>query len=89
MDRSRYAARLGFARPSVPEFVKTQEETRRAPGAPVRFAPSSVGSTALPSEPEDARLTGGTRSLTRRLLGLNLIGKGSHPGHYQNDFPAA
>ncbi len=27
---------------------------------------------ALPKEPEDARLTGGTRSLDRRLLGLNL-----------------
>lgn len=27
---------------------------------------------ALPQEPEDARLTGGTRSLERRLLALNL-----------------
>ncbi len=27
----------------------------------------------LLDEPEDARLTGGTRSLTRRLLGLNVI----------------
>jgi hypothetical protein len=27
----------------------------------------------LAHEPEDARLTGGTRSLTRRLLGLNII----------------
>jgi hypothetical protein len=26
-------------------------------------------------EPEDARLTGGTRSLARRLLGLNLRNK--------------
>jgi hypothetical protein len=26
----------------------------------------------LPNEPEDARITGGTRSLDRRLLGLNL-----------------
>jgi hypothetical protein len=25
------------------------------------------------NEPEDARLTGGTRSLTRRLLGLNIV----------------
>ena len=25
------------------------------------------------NEPEDARLTGGTRSLTRRLLGLNVV----------------
>lgn len=29
--------------------------------------------TNLLDEPEDARLTGGTRSLTRRLLGLNVI----------------
>jgi hypothetical protein len=27
----------------------------------------------LAQEPEDARLTGGTRSLTRRLLGLNIL----------------
>ena len=32
-----------------------------------RFAP-------LPQEPEDARLTGATRSLNRRLLALNLPG---------------
>jgi hypothetical protein len=29
---------------------------------------------ALAKEPEDARLTGGTRSLDRRLLALNLCG---------------
>ncbi|GEM_PF-2042726 len=29
--------------------------------------------TNLLNEPEDAGLTGGTRSLTRRLLGLNVI----------------
>jgi hypothetical protein len=28
----------------------------------------------LPKEPEDARITGGTRSLDRRLLALNLSG---------------
>jgi hypothetical protein len=28
----------------------------------------------LPREPEDARLTGGTRSLDRRLLALNVAG---------------
>jgi hypothetical protein len=28
--------------------------------------------TSMPQEPEDASLTGGTRSLTRRLLGLNF-----------------
>ncbi len=29
---------------------------------------------AMPREPEDARITGGTRSLDRRLLALNLSG---------------
>lgn len=28
--------------------------------------------TRLPQEPDDARMTGGTRSLSRRLLGLNI-----------------
>jgi hypothetical protein len=31
-------------------------------------------------EPEDAGLTGGTRSLMRRLIGLN-VPKGAKPGH--------
>lgn len=31
--------------------------------------------TNLLDEPEDARMTGGTRSLTRRLLGLNVTTK--------------
>jgi hypothetical protein len=49
-------------------------------GAPVRPAnnrqPSSRAAVlaALAKEPEDARLTGGTRSLDRRLLALNLPG---------------
>jgi hypothetical protein len=33
----------------------------------------------LPGEPEDARMTGGTRSLDRRLLALNLSGPHSTP----------
>jgi hypothetical protein len=48
--------------------------------SPVRFrvAPSRQPSPrlaslfALAKEPEDARITGGTRSLDRRLLALNL-----------------
>jgi len=35
-------------------------------------APKSSAFFALSKEPEDARLTGGTRSLDRRLLALNL-----------------
>lgn len=40
--------------------------TQRRPPQRVLFA--------LPGEPEDARITGGTRSLDRRLLALNLCG---------------
>ena len=48
-----------------------------------RFAPNPEGRTLtleksrfarLPHEPEDARITGTTRSLPRRLLALNLSG---------------
>lgn len=42
-------------------------ESRPATVSKYRFAP-------LPQEPEDARLTGVTRSLHRRLLALNLVG---------------
>jgi hypothetical protein len=34
---------------------------------------SSHQHSGVLNEPEDARLTGGTRSLTRRLLGLNVV----------------
>ena len=37
----------------------------------------------LEQEPEDARLTGVTRSLQRRLLGLNLGGSLRRPGTLQ------
>jgi hypothetical protein len=42
--------------------------------------PRSATPLMLPNEPEDARLTGGTRSLDRRLLALNLYGvrSGNH-----------
>lgn len=35
-------------------------------------APRSSTLFSMPKEPEDARITGGTRSLERRLLALNL-----------------
>jgi hypothetical protein len=40
--------------------------------ARVLFVQASLHAS-LSNEPEDARLTGGTRSLTRRVLGLNVI----------------
>jgi hypothetical protein len=36
--------------------------------------PRGASLFTLPKEPEDARITGGTRSLDRRLLALNLSG---------------
>lgn len=43
---------------------------------PVPMRPHALSTNvfALPQEPEDARLTGGTRSLNRRLLALNVAG---------------
>ncbi|MDP9038787.1 MAG: hypothetical protein M3O02_05855 [Acidobacteriota bacterium] len=38
----------------------------------VQPAPRTGNLFAMPNEPEDARITGGTRSLERRLLALNL-----------------
>lgn len=55
-ERGKPVASVGFLRP-VPN---------RQP------APRSATLFAMPKEPEDARLTGGTRSLERRLLALNL-----------------
>lgn len=58
-ERGKPVASVGYLRP-VPN---------RQP------APRSATLFAMPKEPEDARLTGGTRSLERRLLALNL----AHP----------
>jgi hypothetical protein len=45
----------------------------RTPAIPIR-RPVRSALFSLAKEPEDARLTGGTRSLERRLLALNLGG---------------
>ena len=45
------------------------------PAIPIRLpAPRKAILFTLPKEPEDADITGGTRSLDRRLLALNLAG---------------
>jgi hypothetical protein len=75
MDLSRYAARLNSVQENNPLVLEQKDadgSTKRGPG---KFGPASVGFSMLPTEPEDARLTGGTRSLSRRLLGLNLTGR--------------
>ena len=48
---------------------------RRPILVPIRPIPAPAASPIfMPKEPDDALLTGGTRSLDRRLLGLNLLG---------------
>ncbi len=85
MDLSRYAARLSSAQEVAPELISNkQDDFTSAPSLRGRFGPASAGFAMLPSEPEDARLTGGTRSLTRRLLGLNLTGRIARPETYKN-----
>ncbi len=72
------------------KFIRTQTsipDSRNQPAVPVTTVtprrppnrqPMHRVLFALPGEPEDARITGGTRSLDRRLLALNL--SGYHPG---------
>jgi hypothetical protein len=72
--------------PSIFSRFRTSSPTMRVePGAtgttvtphrliPMRQATARVTPISMPKEPEDALLTGGTRSLDRRLLALNLSG---------------
>jgi len=87
MDLSRYASRLKSAQrngTSATQFVALsdkRDDTGTAGTAPrfgAKIGPTSVRYARLPAEPEDANLTGGTRSLSRRLLGLNLNGNLAH-----------
>jgi len=71
METSRYASRLApdsrvlpSGRPLQPAPTRTSDIAHLSDGSP-QF---------LPEEPDDARLTGGTRSLSRRLLALNIPG---------------
>jgi len=48
-----------------------REVSSRVTDISTRTQPGAFGGAML-AEPEDARLTGGTRSLVRRLLGLNV-----------------
>jgi hypothetical protein len=54
--------------PGQPAAPATQR--LQFPSPPPALSTASLFS--IPKEPEDARLTGGTRSLDRRLLALNL-----------------
>jgi hypothetical protein len=46
-----------------------------APAGRVKLASIAAHLSDVLQEAEDARLTGGTRSLTRRLLGLNILSR--------------
>ena len=87
MGLSRYASRLAAALPRTdsPSPIKPNPGLKPNPDLKLKLGPAgssgsfssisggiSTGSEAHLHEPEDARLTGGTRSLSRRLLGLNL-----------------
>ena len=60
-----------------PELLNSAAQKRQSPNR--QPAPRTGSPFTLPKEPEDARLTGGTRSLDRRLLALNLSGSLAKP----------
>ena len=56
----------------------TSEDSRRYLIAGRKGRTPSTSFISLPNEPEDAKITGATRSLDRRLLALNLRGSLIH-----------
>jgi len=67
VERSRFAQNLNLMSPTQRRIPILDASARAVVLSKSRFA-------RLPQEPEDARLTGVTRSLHRRLLALNLHG---------------
>ncbi|GEM_PF-6349609 len=53
---------------------RTEPRNREEHTSAMHTPPTSVQSASAPVEPEDAHLTGASRSLQRRLLGLNIEG---------------
>jgi hypothetical protein len=64
---------------STPVPAKMVTPTHQGTAVTSRQAVSRASLLSLAKEPEDARLTGGTRSLDRRLLALNLSRPGVKP----------
>jgi hypothetical protein len=64
-QRASPAQRVEFGKPAA-SVTRTFANHQPAPRIARLFM--------LPKEPEDARITGGTRSLDRRLLALNFSG---------------
>jgi len=82
MEISRYASRLSANSPILPSGRPLQRsaadsndsgESSSVEMETANFLPLKAP-LILPEEPDDARLTGGTRSLSRRLLALNIPG---------------
>jgi hypothetical protein len=63
-----------FSAPRVESGSLPTSATYLCPAHMRQPAPRAACVLALPMEPEDAPITGGTRSLDRRLLALNLAG---------------
>lgn len=77
MEISRYASKFAptsEVMPSGRPLQQVKADSERS--AHIEVADSTVAPFRfiedVPQEPEDARLTGGTRSLSRRLLALNF-----------------
>jgi hypothetical protein len=70
METSRYASRLAPESRVLPSGRPLQGTN---PNQASPYLETAVASWfEMPGEPDDARLTGGTRSLSRRLLALNI-----------------
>ena len=70
----RRAGHGSSARPQRPEEMRLRQPQDGAMNlSSSRIASLRSSVPGLTGEPEDARLTGGTRSLMRRVLGLNVI----------------
>ena len=77
MEISRYASRLAptsAVSPSGRPIQRISGEKSLTGNASSSLQIPFIHSADLLQEPEDARLTGGTRSLSRRLLALNIPG---------------
>jgi len=66
-----WASKSGLVQPQD-GVTELRDCTSRITDISKRLQLAALGGPAL-TEPEDARLTGGTRSLVRRLLGLNIM----------------
>lgn len=81
MEISRYASRLSSMSSVLPSGRPLQRPEPERDGS-MESADGLAAGDSLPlrargslaQEPDDARLTGGTRSLSRRLLALNVPG---------------